>query len=139
METHQLAGDDQAEPEAVAAAPLLLRVAIGLRDEAVDPGGVDAVALVGDSYPDELGLVGIDEERRVRSFLEKPKDRSLLEGYEIPEALRESDEPEQTYLASMGIYVFNFAALRELLDSNDHADFGAGCRHRVAAYHDERK
>jgi glucose-1-phosphate adenylyltransferase len=69
-----------------------------------------------------FGLMKIDAKRRVESFVEKPKTAEERAGYEIPSGLRDVDDPDPTYLASMGIYVFRFDALQELL--GEHADFG---------------
>jgi glucose-1-phosphate adenylyltransferase len=71
-----------------------------------------------------FGLVQIDSERRVRSFLEKPQEERLLQGYELPAELRDTEETEPSYLASMGIYLFRYDMLRRHLESSDHADFG---------------
>lgn len=71
-----------------------------------------------------FGIMSIDGERRVRSFLEKPKDPSLLAGYELPEDLRETEERDPRYLASMGIYVFRYDALCRYLENTEHQDFG---------------
>jgi len=64
-----------------------------------------------------FGVMATDETGRITSFLEKPKD---------PPATPE--DPSQA-LASMGIYVFNWKFLRELLlkdndDTNSSHDFG---------------
>ena len=72
----------------------------------------------------EFGLMRIDSDRRVVSFLEKPQTAEELEGYELPIDLRESEETSSMYLASMGIYVFRYDVLQEALESTDHRDFG---------------
>jgi glucose-1-phosphate adenylyltransferase len=66
----------------------------------------------------EFGVMGVDGDHRVTSFLEKPKDPPGM-----------PDQPELS-LASMGIYVFNTDAMYELLfqdaarkESSAH-DFG---------------
>jgi glucose-1-phosphate adenylyltransferase len=51
----------------------------------------------------EFGVMGIDQEHRVTSFLEKPKDPPAMPGH-----------PDKV-LASMGIYVFNTDVMYELL------------------------
>ncbi len=80
----------------------------------------------------DFGIVTADERARVTSFLEKPKDLTAL-----------PDQPS-TVLASMGIYLFTFEALREVLleDSRRQSthDFGHDIlpqmlgRYRVAAF-----
>jgi glucose-1-phosphate adenylyltransferase len=89
-----------------------------------------------------LGIMQIDTTGRITKFLEKPKDPALLEPFKMPEAIRaKAGVPagSDSYLASMGIYVFNRKAVTELLD-NDHSDFGkhiipgAIHTHRMFAY-----
>ncbi len=66
----------------------------------------------------EFGVMGVDDENQVMSFLEKPKDPPAMPGH-----------PELA-LASMGIYVFNTDVMYELLfqdaarkEASNH-DFG---------------
>ena len=64
-----------------------------------------------------FGVMDVDDKGRIVSFLEKPKDPPAMPGH-----------PDKA-LASMGIYVFNWAFLRELLladaeDPNSSHDFG---------------
>ena len=64
-----------------------------------------------------FGVMAVDEDSRITSFLEKPKDPPALPGH-----------PDKA-LASMGIYVFTWSFLRDLLlkDSGDPSsshDFG---------------
>ena len=64
-----------------------------------------------------FGVMAIDENQQITSFLEKPKDPPGMPG-----------DPTRT-LASMGIYVFRWDFLRELLrkdaeDPNSKHDFG---------------
>ena len=64
-----------------------------------------------------FGVMAVDDGGRITSFLEKPKDPPGMPG-----------DPDKS-LASMGIYVFNWAFLRDLLtrdaeDSNSSHDFG---------------
>ncbi|QBG47468.1 glucose-1-phosphate adenylyltransferase [Verrucomicrobia bacterium S94] len=69
---------------------------------------------------DEAGSLGImktEEDGRIVQFAEKPDDAELLEALRAP---RDDD----TYLASMGIYVFNMNVMRELLCNCDESDFG---------------
>ncbi len=64
-----------------------------------------------------LGIMQADAAGRIVRFVEKPGDTPLLTELRVP-----GDGPE-SYLASMGIYVFNTPVLRKLLD-NDFRDFG---------------
>lgn len=64
-----------------------------------------------------FGVMAVDGAGRITSFLEKPKDPPAMPG-----------DPDHA-LASMGIYVFNWAYLRDLLmqdadDPNSSHDFG---------------
>jgi len=73
-----------------------------------------------------LGIMQIDAERRITRFVEKPKDQAVLDSLRVtPEwyerlGIHRSDE---SFLASMGIYVFNRDLVGRLLDNN-HTDFG---------------
>ncbi len=73
-----------------------------------------------------LGIMHINGERRVTTFIEKPKDPALLDSLRLDKESYAGlgvKGDEQFYLASMGIYVFNREVLFELLDNN-LADFG---------------
>ena len=74
----------------------------------------------------DFGIMKIDEEHRIREFVEKPKEKEVIDSLKLSDAtcqdLRISATDEQ-FLASMGIYVFNRDVLINLLE-NDHADFG---------------
>jgi len=64
-----------------------------------------------------FGVMHVDKDMRITQFLEKPKDPPAIPG-----------DPDHA-LASMGIYVFNWKFLRELLirdaeDENSTHDFG---------------
>ena len=64
-----------------------------------------------------FGVMAVDDSGRITSFLEKPSDPPAMPG-----------DPDSS-LASMGIYVFNWAFLRDLLlkdaeDPNSSHDFG---------------
>ena len=81
---------------------------------------------VGRSEAQSLGIMQIDAERRITRFVEKPKDPALLAPLKLsPEwyAPLEIKGEGELYLASMGIYVFNRAVIRRLLD-NTLTDFG---------------
>lgn len=71
------------------------------------------------SYDDVsgLGILKLDDENRITSFVEKPKEDAVLAGFES------GDNPDKPYMASMGIYVFNADFLYELLDKEGD-DFG---------------
>jgi glucose-1-phosphate adenylyltransferase len=90
-----------------------------------------------------LGILQVNDERRIVRFVEKPKEPRILDELKLQDpllsALRITSSDDQL-LASMGIYVFNREILRKALDGNDDPDFGkhiipaAMRRHRVFAY-----
>ena len=78
-----------------------------------------SVIPVSEKDASRFGLMQLTPEGTVCRFVEKPKDpSSLAPGYFI-----ESDG-DRLYLASMGIYVFKLAVLREILETGDEVDFG---------------
>lgn len=64
-----------------------------------------------------LGILQVDDSKRIVKFVEKPGNTPALD------ALRAPLYEEERYLASMGIYVFNREVLEELL-SGTEPDFG---------------
>jgi glucose-1-phosphate adenylyltransferase len=73
-----------------------------------------------------LGILHVNEEKRVVRFVEKPKDKKVLDVLKIQDPLLSTlriTSSEDRFLASMGIYVFNREILSKVLD-NDKADFG---------------
>jgi glucose-1-phosphate adenylyltransferase len=89
-----------------------------------------------------FGIMQIAEDRRIKRFEEKPKDREVQDSLRLE---RDWYGPlgihgqQELFLASMGIYVFNRDLLQSLLD-NTLADFGkhiipwAIQTHRVFSY-----
>jgi glucose-1-phosphate adenylyltransferase len=86
-----------------------------------------------------LGILEVDEARRITRFVEKPKDPALLDDLIMPTALAGAlglaTGTEGLLLASMGIYVFNRDVLFDVLQ-NDMADFG---KHIIPAAIDNRR
>jgi glucose-1-phosphate adenylyltransferase len=89
-----------------------------------------------------LGLMQINQDRRITRFEEKPKDPAILDEMRLPKEWYSKlgvEGDEEFFLASMGIYVFNRDVLLKLLD-NTMADFGkhiipgAIKSHRVFSY-----
>jgi glucose-1-phosphate adenylyltransferase len=73
-----------------------------------------------------LGILHINEERRITRFVEKPKESALLDSLRLPQDWYPKlgvEGNEESFLASMGIYVFNRDILLKLLDNN-FTDFG---------------
>ncbi len=81
----------------------------------------------------QLGILKQDREGRIIEFAEKPKDKAL-------DKLASGGDEQKPFLASMGIYVFDYEVLKELLDKIKKDDFGkhilpaAIQSHRVYAY-----
>ncbi len=89
-----------------------------------------------------LGIMQINEEKRIVKFVEKPKEESVLDSLKVPRDSYDQlgiEGDEDFLLASMGIYVFNRDLIVRLLDNN-HTDFGkhiipdAINQHRVFSY-----
>ena len=89
-----------------------------------------------------FGIMLTDDERRIRKFVEKPKDATALDPLRIPEGLlKEIGRPAdaELYQASMGIYIFNREVLLSCLE-NDMVDFGKNIipaaigQHKVMAH-----
>jgi glucose-1-phosphate adenylyltransferase len=73
-----------------------------------------------------LGILQIADDLRITRFVEKPKDAAVLDSLKLaPEmqARLEIKDGGESFLASMGIYVFNRKLICELLD-NSLSDFG---------------
>jgi glucose-1-phosphate adenylyltransferase len=81
---------------------------------------------VGRNEAQSLGIMQINEERRITRFEEKPKDPAVLDSLRLPKdwfSKLEIQGDRDLFLASMGIYVFNREVIRKLLD-NTLTDFG---------------
>ena len=75
----------------------------------------------------EFGVMKVDKSSQIISFLEKPKEASQLEEMKVPEEAFLQFQQEaagRTHLASMGVYLFNWEVLKELLENTDFEDFG---------------
>ena len=73
-----------------------------------------------------LGILQINEERRITNFVEKPKDKALQDSVVLPPEWHDKlgiTGGGEKFLASMGIYVFSREAIVKLLDNN-FTDFG---------------
>jgi glucose-1-phosphate adenylyltransferase len=97
---------------------------------------------VGRTEAQSLGIMQINEERRITRFVEKPKDPAILDSLRLPPewySRFDIDGGRELFLASMGIYVFSRGVIRDLLNST-HTDFGkhiipgAIQTHRVSSY-----
>jgi len=73
-----------------------------------------------------LGLMRVNDDLSIAQFVEKPKDPAVINSLTLSPALEaklQAAKTEKHCLASMGIYVFNRAALTDALD-NKMTDFG---------------
>jgi glucose-1-phosphate adenylyltransferase len=84
--------------------------------------------LVDAEQASSFGIVGIDGQRRVTSFHEKPKGEALrpltVDKAVLQQAGLPGDTASRPYLASMGIYLFRTEVLVDLLNQTDDQDFG---------------
>ena len=75
-----------------------------------------------------MGLVGVDGSGCVQRFAEKPQEDPIIDSFPVPAALFGSDasiEPD-SFLGSMGTYVFEPEVLSRALSENGANDFGTG-------------
>ena len=70
----------------------------------------------------QLGIVKVNKTGGIIEFLEKPGPDRDIQDFRVPVELKK-DKTGDEYLASMGIYVFNAAAMEGCLD-NELTDFG---------------
>ncbi len=75
-----------------------------------------------------LGIMKVNERGRIIDFFEKPSPEENIEDYICPSKVIKSNlnkkrDDSNSYLASMGIYIFNKEVLKHVLD-NDETDFG---------------
>ena len=84
-----------------------------------------------------FGILKTDEDSMITSFIEKPKKDFESWASDVSDEMKAEG---RVYLASMGIYLFNRKLLFELLEGNDHPDFGkeiipqAITGHKVLSY-----
>jgi glucose-1-phosphate adenylyltransferase len=75
-----------------------------------------AVQPVARSEVSRLGILKVEADARVSSFIEKPKDP------EVQNKFISRDDPEQPFLGSMGIYLFKTKVLSDLLNYHLRSD-----------------
>ena len=86
-----------------------------------------------------FGILKIDKDRKITDFKEKPQQEDILDSLEIPGEVL-GKKVKQTFLASMGIYLFNKDVLIDILEKNANEDFGKQIipasikTHRVFSY-----
>ncbi len=90
----------------------------------------DISIAVDPAYPSQapdLGVMKVNDQGQIIAFLEKPKDPIQIENMKAPENLFQQfgiDPAGRTHLASMGVYLFNWEVLKELLENDEYEDFG---------------
>lgn len=75
----------------------------------------------------ELGVMKVNAQSRITAFCEKPKDSVEVNRMKVPPEIFERFDLQasgRTHLASMGVYLFNWRTLKELLSETDFEDFG---------------
>ncbi len=75
-----------------------------------------------------MGLVGVDGSGCVRRFVEKPREDRIIDFFPAPAALFGPDAPmgDESFLGSVGTYVFKPEVLSKALSENSANDFGTG-------------
>ncbi|MDR0404179.1 MAG: glucose-1-phosphate adenylyltransferase [Treponema sp.] len=71
----------------------------------------------------QLGILKVNKSGGITEFLEKPGPEKDIQDFRAPPEFKKGRNGKDEYLASMGIYVFNAAAMEECL-ANDLTDFG---------------
>ncbi|MDR2314458.1 MAG: glucose-1-phosphate adenylyltransferase [Spirochaetaceae bacterium] len=71
----------------------------------------------------QLGILKVNKNSAITEFLEKPGPHRDIQDYKVPPELKRERNGRDEYMASMGIYVFNAAAMEECL-ANELTDFG---------------
>jgi len=75
----------------------------------------------------EFGILQVDKQSQIVSFVEKPSEEDELNRLRVPpEVFDDHRIPSKgrEHIASMGIYAFRFDALYEALHASDKPDFG---------------
>jgi glucose-1-phosphate adenylyltransferase len=75
----------------------------------------------------EFGVMKVNRRGRIVSFFEKPKGKSDQDEMRIPEIAFNQfgiDPAGRTHLASMGVYLFNWEVLKDLLEKTEFEDSG---------------
>jgi glucose-1-phosphate adenylyltransferase len=70
-----------------------------------------------------LGILKVDKSNQITEFLEKPGPTKDISDFRAPAELLTEKNKDDSYLASMGIYVFNAKAMEDCL-ANELTDFG---------------
>lgn len=74
-----------------------------------------------------FGVMKVDKTGRIVEFREKPKESAAIEAMKVEHDVFSAfgvAAEGRTHLASMGIYIFNWNVLHELLENSTEEDFG---------------
>jgi len=74
-----------------------------------------------------FGVMKVDKTGRIVEFREKPKESAAIEAMKVDHDVFSAfgvAAEGRTHLASMGIYIFNWNVLHELLENSTQEDFG---------------
>jgi glucose-1-phosphate adenylyltransferase len=77
----------------------------------------------------EFGLMKVYQNTRITDFVEKPREPIQKEKMKVSEEVFHQfglESGGRTHVASMGIYLFNWDVLDELLENTEYDDFGKG-------------
>jgi glucose-1-phosphate adenylyltransferase len=77
----------------------------------------------------KFGVIKVNQNARIMDFLEKPKEPEQREKMKVSEQTFHQFGVEsggRKHLASMGIYLFNWDVLNDLLENTEYGDFGKG-------------
>ena len=87
-----------------------------------------AVNTVPRNVAHHFGLLALDKDGTIKEFREKPKTREAQAGIEAPQEILQAfgiQAPAgDTFLASMGVYLFNRSVLEKYLNETEFDDFG---------------
>ncbi|MBN1221730.1 MAG: glucose-1-phosphate adenylyltransferase [Candidatus Aminicenantes bacterium] len=75
----------------------------------------------------DLGIMKVNGLAQIKEFLEKPKKPEELKNMEVPQKVLQkflAHPSDRTHLASMGIYIFKWKVLVDLLHNTAFEDFG---------------
>ncbi len=98
--------------------------------EAHEKAGADiTISIVPASRKDvpSLGVLKVDASNRIVEFREKPKEEAVIDEMAVdPEVFAANgiEARGRTHAASMGIYLFNWSVLKDLLENTTAEDFG---------------
>lgn len=75
----------------------------------------------------EFGVMKVNKNAQMTAFSEKPKEPAQIDKMKVPKQVFQQfqlDAGDRSHLASMGVYLFNWEVLLELLENTDFEDFG---------------